>query len=84
MKTAYKRLNHYNRFEIEKLIALGKNNFQIASALSVHPSKISSEINRLKNKPYNTIKAFVFAVEKLPNKRGGKMKMDNNPKLKKF
>ena len=35
MKTAYKRLNQYDRFEIEKLIALGKNNLQIANALSV-------------------------------------------------
>ena len=37
MKTAYKRLNRDHRIEIEKLIALGKNNIQIASALSVHP-----------------------------------------------
>ena len=84
MKTAYKRLNQYNRFEIEKLIALGRNNIQIASALSVHPSTISREINRLKNEPYNAIKALGFAVEKSLNKRGGKKKMDNNPKLKNF
>jgi len=84
MKTAYKRLNQYNRFEIEKLIALGKNNLQIASALSVHPSTISRERNRLKNEPYNAIKALGFAVEKSINKRGGKKKMDNNPKLKNF
>ena len=84
MKTAYKRLNQYNRFEIEKLIALGRNNIQIASALSVHPSTISREINRLKNEPYNAIKALGFAVEKSLNKRGGKKKMDNNPRLKNF
>lgn len=84
MKTAYKRLNQYDRFEIEKLIALGRNNIQIASALSVHPSTISREINRLKNEPYNAIKALGFAVEKSLNKRGGKKKMDNNPKLKNF
>lgn len=84
MKTAYKRLNQYDRFEIEKLIALGKNNLQIANALSVHPSTISREKNRLKNQPYNAIKALGFAVEKSLNKRGGKKKMDNNPKLKNF
>ena len=84
MKTAYKRLNQYDRFEIEKLIALGTNNLQIANALSVHPSTISRERNRLKNEPYNAIKALGFAVEKSLNKRGGKKKMDNNPKLKNF
>lgn len=41
MKTAYKRLYRNHRIEIEKLIALGKNNNQIASTQSVHPSTIS-------------------------------------------
>lgn len=84
MKTAYKRLNQYDRFEIEKLIALGKNNLQIASVISVHPSTISRERNRLINQPYNALKALGFAVEKSLNKRGGKRKIDNNPKLKNF
>jgi IS30 family transposase len=84
MKTAYKRLNQYNRFEIEKLIALGKNNIQIASALSVAPSTISRERNRLKNQPYNAIKALTDSVDKLIDKRYGKRKIDSNPKLKNF
>jgi IS30 family transposase len=84
MKTAYKRLNQYNRFEIEKLVALGKNNIQIASALSVHPSTISRERNRHKKQPYNAMKALKDSVSKMLGKRYGKTKIDNNPKLKNF
>lgn len=84
MKTAYKRLNQYNRFEIEKLVALGKNNIQIASALSVHPSTISRERNRIKKQPYNAIEALKDSVSKMLEKRYGKTKIDNNPKLKNF
>ena len=84
MKTAYKRLNQYNRFEIEKLVALGKNNIQIASALSVHPSTISRERNRLKKQAYNAMEALKDSVSKMLAKRYGKTKIDNNPKLKNF
>ena len=84
MKTTYKRVNQIDRFEIEKLIALGKNNIQIATAISVHPSSISRERNRLKNQPYIAIKALTDCVEKSLNKRYGKRKIDNNPKLKNF
>ena len=84
MKTAYKRLNQYNRFEIEKLVALGKNNIQIASALSVHPSTISRERNRLKKQPYNAMNALKDSVFKMLGKRYGKTKIDQNPKLKNF
>lgn len=69
MKTAYKRLNQYDRFEIEKLVALGKNNIQIASTLSVHPSTVSRERNRLKKQPYNAIKALTDSVYKSLEKK---------------
>ena len=84
MKTAYKRLNQYHRFEIEKLIALGKNNIQIASALLVHPSTVSRERNRLRKEPYNAVKALTDSVNKSLDKRLGKTKIDSNPKLKNF
>ena len=84
MKTAYKRLNQYDRFEIEKLLALGKNNLEIATALSVHPSSISREINRLKNKPYSAVSALLETVNKSMGKRLGKTKIEGNPKLKNF
>ena len=48
-----------NELLIEKLIALGKNNIQIASALSVHPSSISRELKRLEKGSYNNLKAEV-------------------------
>lgn len=84
MKTTYKRLDQYDRFEIEKLIATGKNNLQIATALSVHPSTISRERNKFKNQHYSAFKALDFAVEKSLSKRHGKSKINNNPKLKNF
>lgn len=84
MKTAYKRLNRDNRIEIEKLIALGKNKKQIATALSVHPSTISRELKRIKNGPYNYSKAELNYVDNLMDKRYGKTKIERNPKLKNF
>jgi IS30 family transposase len=84
MKTAYKRLNRDHRIEIEKLIALGKNNKQIASTLSVHPSTISRELKRVKNGPYDNLQAEVNYVHNLMDKRLGITKINSNPKLKNF
>jgi transposase, IS30 family len=84
MKTAYKRLNRDHRIEIEKLIALGKNKKQIATALSVHPSTITREVKRVKNGDYNNVKAEVNYMHKRMDKRYGKTKIDSNPKLKNF
>lgn len=84
MKTAYKRLNRDHRIEIEKLIALGKNNKQIATTLSVHPSTISRELKRVKNEPYDNLKAEVNYVHNLMDKRFGISKINSNPKLKNF
>lgn len=84
MKIAYRRINQIDRFEIEKLIALGRNSLQIASALSVHPSTISRERNRLKKQPYNAIEALVDSVHKSLDKRLNKTKIEGNPKLKNF
>lgn len=84
MKTAYKRLNRDHRIEIEKLIALGKNNKQIATTLSVHPSTISRELKRVKNEPYDNLKAEVNYVHNLMDKRLGISKINSNPKLKNF
>jgi IS30 family transposase len=84
MKTTYKRLNRDHRIEIEKQIALGKNNIQIATTLSVHPSTISRELKRVKNGPYDNLKAEVNYVHNLMDKRLGKSKINSNPKLKNF
>jgi len=84
MKTAYKRLNRDHRIEIEKLIALGKNNKQIANALSVHPSTVSRELKRVKKGPYDNLKAEANYVHNLMDKRLGTSKINSNPKLKKF
>ena len=84
MKTAYKRLNRNHRIEIEKLIALGKNKTQIAAALSVHPSTISRELKRVEKGFYDNLNAEVNYVHNLLDRRLGKTKIDNNPKLKNF
>lgn len=84
MKTAYKRLNRDHRIEIEKLIALGKNSKQIATTLSVHPSTISRELKRVKNQPYDNLKAEANYVHNLMDKRLGITKINSNPKLKNF
>jgi IS30 family transposase len=84
MKTAYKRLNRNHRIEIEKLIALGKNQKQIASTLSVHPSTITRELKRVKKGSYDNLKAEVNYVHNRMDKRFAKTKIDNNPKLKNF
>lgn len=84
MKTPYTRLDRNHRIEIEKLIALGKNKKQIASALSVHPSTITRELKRVQNGAYDNLKAELNYVNNLLDKRLGKTKIDNNPKLKNF
>lgn len=84
MKTTYKRLNQKDRFAIEKQLSLGKNNKQIAELLSVHPSSISREINRLEKCKYCCIKAEKKYVDNLLDRRLGKTKIESNPKLKNF
>jgi len=84
MKTAYKRLNRDHRIEIEKLLALGKNKKQIATTLSVHPSTICRELKRVEKGSYDNLKAEIHYVHSRMNKRFGKFKIDNNPKLKNF
>ena len=84
MKTTYKRLNRNHRIEIEKLLALGKSNVQIAKALLVHPSTISRELKRLPKGCYENLEAEKNYVENLLNRRCGKTKITTYPKLKNF
>ena len=84
MKKSYKRLDRNDRIEIEKLSALGKNNIQIAAALSVHPSTICRELKRDEKGSYNNLKAEANFVHNLLDRRLGKTKMETNPKLKNF
>jgi len=84
MKTTYKRLNQFDRFQIEKLIELGKTNREIAKQISVHPSTISRERNRFKNNQYCARTALIDATNKALGRKLSKRKIDNNPKLKNF
>jgi IS30 family transposase len=84
MKTPYKRLNRDHRIEIEKQLALGKNNLEIARLLSVHPSTISRELKRVEKGHYSNLKAEANYVHNLLDRRLGKSKIESNPKLKNF
>jgi transposase, IS30 family len=84
MKIAYKRLDRSGRIEIEKQLALGRNNLQIAKILSVHPSTISRELKRLAKGTYQIEKAEANYVHNLLDRRLGKTKIEGNPKLKNF
>ncbi len=84
MKIPYKRLTRDHRIEIEKLLALGKKNVEIAKALSVHPSTISRELKRVDKGTYENLKAEVNFVHNLLDRRLGKSKIQDNPKLKNF
>ena len=84
MKTTYKRLNHQDRIQIEKLIYAKKCLKEIASTLSVHPSTISRELKRLKKGAYDNLKAEKNYVHNLLDRRLGKSKIESNPKLKNF
>lgn len=84
MKTTYKRLNHQDRIQIEKLIFAKMSLKEIASTLSVHPSTISRELKRLKKGAYDNQKAEINYVHNLLDRRLGKSKIENNPKLKNF
>lgn len=84
MKTAYKRLNRNDRIEIEKLIALGYNNKQIATTLSVHPSTISRELKRVEKGAYQNLKAEINFVHNLLDRKLGKSKIESNQKLRSF
>jgi len=84
MKIPYKRLTRDHRIEIEKLLSLGKKNVEIAKALSVHPSTISRELKRVDKGTYENLKAEVNFVHNLLDRRLGKSKIQDNPKLKNF
>lgn len=84
MKTTYKRLNHQDRIQIEKLIFAKMTLKKIASTLSVHPSTISRELKRVKKGHYDNYKAEENFVDNLMRRRYGKSKIESNPKLKNF
>jgi transposase, IS30 family len=84
MKTTYKRLNHQDRIQIEKLIFAKMSLKEIASTLSVHPSTISRELKRAKKGNYDNLKAEENFVDNLIRRRYGKSKIESNSKLKNF
>jgi IS30 family transposase len=84
MKNTYKRLTQYDRFDIEKWVAVGKKNFQIAQILGVSPSTISRELKRANGAPYKALLATADCVNKSVDKRINRSKIKDNLKLKNF
>ncbi|MFN3755570.1 MAG: IS30 family transposase [Flavobacterium sp.] len=84
MKTQYKRLTQYERFQIEILLKSGKSITSIAQELNRNYSTIYREVNRLKKGKYCAKKALSIAVSKSVSRKYNKTKIFTNPLLKKF
>lgn len=81
---SYLRLDLNDRFQIEKLIALGYNARQISEILHRHPTTISRELNRMKKGAYHALSAQSKATGKLLERKRGITRIDRLPKLKNF
>jgi transposase, IS30 family len=84
MKTTYKRLTQYDRFQIEFSLKAGKSITEIANELDRSYSTINREVNRLKKGKYCAKKALSIAVSKSVSRKYNKTKIFLNPALKKY
>lgn len=84
MKIDYKRIDLSQRITIEKLLALGKNQTQIADALSVNKSTISNELKLCKKDHYVALRAHKLSVSNISNRKFGKVKIDATTALGKL
>ncbi len=84
MKEKVARLTYEERVEIEVLLKLKTSPASIARQLSRHKSSIGNELKRLPKGKYSAMKANCDAVGKASNRRSGKSKINQSPKLKEF
>lgn len=84
MKSKFARLDHYERVEIYKYLALNKSISEIARTLGRHKSTISRELKHFKGKAYDYMEASCLAVSSQSRRRFGKNKMNQNPALKAY
>ena len=75
MKTRYKRITLEQRIIIEKSLALGHTNTQIALSIGCHKSAVGRDIKLCKKHKYSAMEATRFAVGNSSNRRSGKSKL---------
>ena len=81
MKKGYQRIALSERIIIEKQLALGLNQSQIADLLSRPRSSVYHEVKRCKSGHYCALKATSLAVGKSSDRKNGKSKMNQNQQL---
>lgn len=75
METTYKRITFSQRIIIEKSLALGHSNTQIALTIGCHKSAIGRDIKRCKINEYKAMEATWLSVSNSSNRRSGKSKL---------
>ena len=81
MKTTYKRITLSQRIIIEKSLAQGHSNTQIALTIGCHKSAVGRDIKRCKKNAYKAMEATWFSVSNSSNRRSGKSKLIQNKQL---
>lgn len=84
MSTKYRRLTMEERIVIEKLLSHKKSYSEIAVALNRNKSSIQREVNKQDRNKYRAMHAQALAVGSVSNRRSGKNKIKQNPKLEKY
>ena len=84
MKSNYCRLSLQERFDIEKMLSHKESLSAIALSLNRHKSTISREVARQPSRHYKAIDAERRFVGLQSNRRSGKNKIDQCPRLKRF
>lgn len=84
MKTHYNRIELSHRIGIEKLLALGKSQVEIALAIGFNKSSVCHEIKRCIKNKYTALGAHHSAVSNSSNRKYGKCKMDAKTPLGKI
>ena len=75
MKTTYKRIDLHQRIIIEKLLALGKTQEEIADAIGYSKSAVCRDIKLCEKNNYSAIEATRISVGNTSNRRNGKSKI---------
>ena len=81
MKTGYKRITLEQRIIIEKSLALGHTNTQIALSIGCHKSAVGRDIKRCIKGKYSAMEATCISVGNSSNRRSGKSKLNQNKQL---
>src|SRR5215210_1086767 len=84
MTKKYGRLRFEERIEIEKLLSHKKSYTDIATALNRNKSTIQREVKKHDRNNYKAMHAHAVAVGSVSNRRSGKNKIRQHPRLEKY